>query len=839
MEVTQLIGKVSLEGVDKAKSDIAGLHNEVGKSPGLFRAASGGMNGFLKTALGVAGGVLGFMAVKDAIMSCVDAAGESQQVMAQTVAGIKSTGGVAGMTAQAVADLADHISQLSGIDDEAVQTGENMLLTFTNVGKSVFPQATQAIADMATKMNGGAIPSAQQMQQQALLVGKALNDPIKGITALTRVGVTFSDQQKTQIAQMMKAGDVAGAQKVILGELQKEFGGAAEAAGDTFPGKMAKFQVALGNMQETIGGAIIPILSDLMSGFQPVMQAIAAGLPGALDALKSAFAPVFSAIGDAVKQLGPVIGQVVSTLTSGGGAAGATGPFAAIKDVLTTLLPVVMDVGRSLIANLLPIFQSLGPVISQVASVFKGSILPVLQTLWANIQANVLPALRNIITAILGNLVPAVLRLVQAIAPVLMPVLNVLGFILGNIVGPALVLVVNVLGFLINVVATVVGWVVNLVMHIGDLGTMFQQLVVWGATLHAQLMAKIGALVLGIIGFFQQLPGRVIGLVVGLVTGVLGWIGNLERQAIAKVIELATGFIQQFQQLPGRLVAIGGDIIHGLLEGLKGAAGAVISWITGLAGNIISSVKGVFGIHSPSTVFMDIGYNLAASTDEGFNRYGLPGSIERRMLGVRHAAQRGAGGGGGGSGSAAHHAAAHHAAKHKHKGAGGGGGGSSSDLVAMRDLDAGEESVIRAMNEVAIQAAMSEAAKHRNLHGRALASYLLYAAQQAAGKEAERTGEDRSVAEAIAKKDALALAAAIGKGGKVTADEMRKAVAAGAKEGMLAAAKAAPPTGGNGTGAGGLGSGSGGHTFNIQVTGQEDLASQIAAEIAWQMSIRG
>jgi hypothetical protein len=55
------------------------------------------------------------------------------------------------MTAQSVSDLAGKISNLSGIDDEAVQTGENMLLTFTGIGKDVFPMATQAAADMATQ----------------------------------------------------------------------------------------------------------------------------------------------------------------------------------------------------------------------------------------------------------------------------------------------------------------------------------------------------------------------------------------------------------------------------------------------------------------------------------------------------------------------------------------------------------------------------------------------------------------------------------------------------------------------------------------------------------------
>ena len=63
----------------------------------------------------------------------------------------------------------------------------------------------------------------------AIQLGKALNDPIKGITALTRVGVTFTEQQKDQITTLVESGKTIDAQKIILGELQKEFGGSAEA----------------------------------------------------------------------------------------------------------------------------------------------------------------------------------------------------------------------------------------------------------------------------------------------------------------------------------------------------------------------------------------------------------------------------------------------------------------------------------------------------------------------------------------------------------------------------------------------------------------------------------
>jgi phage-related protein len=73
--------------------------------------------------------------------------------------------------------------------------------------------------------------------------------------------VSFTDQQKEQIAAMVEAGDTAGAQTLILKELEKEFGGAAAAATD--PAKKAA--VAWGNFKETLGGLVLPVVDRLQS----------------------------------------------------------------------------------------------------------------------------------------------------------------------------------------------------------------------------------------------------------------------------------------------------------------------------------------------------------------------------------------------------------------------------------------------------------------------------------------------------------------------------------------------------------------------------------------------
>src|SRR5262245_34535924 len=142
----------------------------------------------------------------------------SEQVLKQTDAVLKSTGGAANVTAGEVNDLGDAISRKTGIDDEAIQSGENLILTFKNIaneagkGNDIFDQTTQVVTDMSVAMG-------QDFKSSAIQVGKALNDPITGLTSLTRVGVQFTEEQKKQIAQFVKHNNILGAQKVILQEL--------------------------------------------------------------------------------------------------------------------------------------------------------------------------------------------------------------------------------------------------------------------------------------------------------------------------------------------------------------------------------------------------------------------------------------------------------------------------------------------------------------------------------------------------------------------------------------------------------------------------------------------
>lgn len=246
--------------VKESSDQISSSNKEVEESSGKAGGAFSGMAGqFVVGAALFTIGQKALETVKGAIDDAVQSAKDWQTQQAGLRAEIKSTGDASGLSAEQVTGLAEGIQKTTPISRDAALAGDNMLLTFTNLHKDVFPATSQAVADMATRMNGGLVPSAQQMSQTALQLGKALNDPATGMMMLRREGVTFSAEQQKTIKSMEAAGNAAGAQKLMLAELNKEFGGSAAANMNTYQGQVDalknKFNDLVGNgIQKLIKG---------------------------------------------------------------------------------------------------------------------------------------------------------------------------------------------------------------------------------------------------------------------------------------------------------------------------------------------------------------------------------------------------------------------------------------------------------------------------------------------------------------------------------------------------------------------------------------------------------
>lgn len=193
---------------------------------------------------------------------------EAEVNLSQLRAVLKSTGEIAGVTEKKALDLADGLSKTTAFSDDAILSAENLLLTFTKIGKNIFPDAIKITADLATALK-------MDLNGAAIQVGKALNDPVKGVAALGRAGVQFSDDQKNVIKSLVDTGNVAGAQKIILQELETQVGESASAYGKTFTGQVEIAKNAILNISESIGTKILPVLKLLVGEFSKLIGPIA------------------------------------------------------------------------------------------------------------------------------------------------------------------------------------------------------------------------------------------------------------------------------------------------------------------------------------------------------------------------------------------------------------------------------------------------------------------------------------------------------------------------------------------------------------------------------------
>lgn len=191
--------------------------------------------------------VIGLLAGGALFRGAVNATAEAEASFAQLEAAVNATGGAAGFTAPQLAKMAGNLQDLTTFSDESVMSMQAVLLQFTRIRGPVFKEAQQAIVDVAARMH-------TDLSTAALTVGKALDNPIEGMGALQKAGVRLSESQKQTIKDMVDVGNVAGAQGLILGELEKRFAGAALAARQNFSGALQAVKNQLGELLEAKGG---------------------------------------------------------------------------------------------------------------------------------------------------------------------------------------------------------------------------------------------------------------------------------------------------------------------------------------------------------------------------------------------------------------------------------------------------------------------------------------------------------------------------------------------------------------------------------------------------------
>jgi hypothetical protein len=252
------------KGLRQANAQFAKLQGSVGSLGRNFAVAG--------AAIAAAGAVIAKNAQSLARIEAINA---------QTAQTIRSMGNASKISASEVETLAGSLESLTAVEAESIQEGANLLLTFGNIrnemgaGNDIFTQTTKIMVDMGVALKKGPVAT-------ATMLGKALNDPIKGMTALTRVGVSFTKQQIEQVKALQNSGDLMGAQKLILAELQNQYGGSGAAFAKTFTGQLELMGHELGTIGEEATMAVMPALQDMVKELRALIPIIGPQLKAAI-----------------------------------------------------------------------------------------------------------------------------------------------------------------------------------------------------------------------------------------------------------------------------------------------------------------------------------------------------------------------------------------------------------------------------------------------------------------------------------------------------------------------------------------------------------------------------
>lgn len=608
--------------------DTRGLERAFGRASSSARSIEGGVSRGVK-AFGklAAAGVAAGAAVAGAFTGLgIQEAIEQEKVAARTANVLKTTGGVANVTKKQIEGLAGALQSQTGVADDAIQSSQNLLLTFTKVrneagkGNDIFTQGTKAALDMSVALG-------TDLQGATLQIGKALNDPIKGVTALSRAGVSFTQQQKDQIRTLVESGRTLDAQKLILSEMQTQFGGAAEAAGNTTAGQFEKLKRTVENAAEAFAVVLLPRLNQLTTFLQrevvPRATEVVEVVQRHWPAIQSTISTVVGAVVGFVRQHWGTI----SSVTEAAFEAVVRAVRGAVEWIQTNVVPTIQSVvtnaqrfwdrfGGTITATFALVVQ----VIRRAMTVVRG----VIETVLALIRGDWGAAWAGVKTVV-SNTLGALVDVIRGIGPIVVKAMSALGKLAVD----------GIRAGLKGVASAVRSGVVSGVSRLGDLPAALLRI---GRDLGGKLVDGIAAAVRSLGGkikdaILSAIPDSIsigpVDIPLGGASG--GFIPGTYRGRDDRIMRVASGEAiltpKQQAMIPGgrgtlaAIFAATGGRIGGRSFAQGGVAGDSFSGLGSVAGNVQSFYRQLVGA-VPGAQYVMSGYR-AGSTIQGSGRRSL------------------------------------------------------------------------------------------------------------------------------------------------------------------------------------------------------------------------
>lgn len=355
----------------------------------------------------------------------------------------------------------------------------------------------------------------------------------------------------------------------------------------------------LGAIAEPIVTKLKQLAADLLQQITPFVELIGNGLVGALTGAEGAaqqftdglLGMVTFAIQKLTEMLPTFINfafQMIANI--------ATGIAQALPTLVPSLVQLVADIVQVLIDNIPLLIDAALQLVTGLAQGIINAI-PVL-----------VAALPTLITSLIDGLLSAIPQIIQAGIDLLTSLITALPEIIATIVADIPEIINGIITALLENIPLIIQAGIDLLV------ALIQAL----PQIITTIVQAIPQIISGIVNALVQNIPQIIQAGVQLFVALIQNLPTIIVEIVKAVPQIVSGIVSAFGSLVGEMVNAGANLLHGLWEGISSAASWLWDKVTGWASSLVDGIKGFFGIHSPSTVFAEIGTNMGEGVGVGF-----------------------------------------------------------------------------------------------------------------------------------------------------------------------------------------------------------------------------
>lgn len=355
----------------------------------------------------------------------------------------------------------------------------------------------------------------------------------------------------------------------------------------------------LGAIAEPIVTKLKQLAAELLQQITPFVELIGNGLVGALTGAEGAaqqftdglLGMVTFAIQKLTEMLPTFINfafQMIANI--------ATGIAQALPTLVPSLVQLVADIVQVLIDNIPLLIDAALQLVTGLAQGIINAI-PVL-----------VAALPTLITSLIDGFLSSIPQIIQAGIDLLTSLITALPEIIATIVAAIPEIINGIITALLENIPLIIQAGIDLLV------ALIQAL----PQIITTIVQAIPQIISGIVNALVQNIPQIIQAGVQLFVALIQNLPTIIAEIVKAVPQIVSGIVSAFGSLVGEMVKAGANLLHGLWEGISSAAGWLWEKVSGWASSLVDGIKNFFGIHSPSTVFAEIGTNMGEGVGVGF-----------------------------------------------------------------------------------------------------------------------------------------------------------------------------------------------------------------------------